>query len=83
MRAGSVLAFAAGFSGVRAAVVPLCKACRQDECMDCKTQETLLDNVMARADPSGSHHQGGVREYLVIVETPATRYVRRADVLSK
>lgn len=33
MKAVSILALAAG---VRAATAPLCKACEQSECLDCK-----------------------------------------------
>jgi hypothetical protein len=35
MRVSSIVALAVGLGGARAAVVPPCNACKQDECMDC------------------------------------------------
>lgn len=59
MRVSSIMALAVGLSGVRAAVVPPCNACKQDECMDCMHhQETVF--LGSSADMFGSHHQGGV-----------------------
>lgn len=82
MRTSRILALAAGVVGVHAAVVPVCNACKQDECMDCMAKTMLSARkaqVLIRLIAIIKEECG---EYLVIVKTPATTYVQLKEGLS-